>query len=148
MWPWWVKIHIEDFADATLTTLMTMMTMVTMTMMKVTQWWKLSSDGSYPVMKVTQQWKLPSNEGYAVMSSDESWNCQRSEKEWWLVTFRLWQCFPVFANFVFAMITFRCAPALTLCWSTCHRLTLLTAAPPGSSYRANMIRCKYWGKHE
>ena len=35
-------------------------------------------------MKVTQWWKL---------SSDESLNCPRSEKEWWLVTFRLWRCF-------------------------------------------------------
>ena len=48
--------------------------------MKVTQWWKLSSDESYPVIKVTQQWKLPSDEIYLVMkvmlwwklSSDES----------------------------------------------------------------------------
>ena len=36
MWPWWVKIPIEDFTDATLTTLMTMMTMVTMTIMMMT----------------------------------------------------------------------------------------------------------------
>ena len=80
--------------------------------MKVILWWKLSSDESYPVMKVlsdesylvmkvTQQWKLPSDESYLVMKvilwwylfSDESWNCQRSVKEWWLVTFRLWRCF-------------------------------------------------------
>ena len=35
-------------------------------------------------MKFILWWKL---------SSDESWNCQRREKEWWLVTFRLWRCF-------------------------------------------------------
>ena len=38
-------------------------------------------------MKVILRWKL---------SSDESLkNCQRSDKEWWLVTFRLWRCFMV-----------------------------------------------------
>ena len=34
-------------------------------------------------MKISQWWKL---------SSDESKNSQRSEKEWCLVTFRLWRC--------------------------------------------------------
>ena len=36
------------------------------------------------MMKISWRWNL---------SSDESYNCQRSEKEWWLVTFRLWRCF-------------------------------------------------------
>ena len=44
----------------------------------------LSSDESYLVIKVTQWWEL---------LCDERWNCQRSEKEWWLVTFRMWRCF-------------------------------------------------------
>ena len=35
--------------------------------MKVTKWWKLSSDESYQVMKVIKWWKLSSGESYQVM---------------------------------------------------------------------------------
>ena len=45
-------------------------------------------------MKVILWWKLASNESYLVMKVK---NCQRSEKEWWLVTFRLWRCFLLFS---------------------------------------------------
>ena len=44
------------------------------------RWWKLSTDGSYHVTEVIT-WQKLSSDG------------QRSEKEWWLVTFRLWRRF-------------------------------------------------------
>ena len=71
--------------------------------MTVIKWWKLSIEESYLVVKDIFWWKLASDESYLVMKvilwwklfSDESlrsWNCQGSDKEWWLVTFRLWRC--------------------------------------------------------
>ena len=71
MWPWWAMIPIEDLTDVALA----MRILMTM------------SDESYQVTKAVKWWKLFSDE------SLRSWNCQRSVKEWWLVTFRLWRCF-------------------------------------------------------
>ena len=64
MWPWWVMITIEDFTDVTL--------------------------GSEK--KLSSEKNLPSEKKCFSDGSYRSKNSQRSEKEWWLVTFRLWRC--------------------------------------------------------
>ena len=44
------------------------------------------SHKSYQVIKVIKWWKLSCHKSFRI------WNSERSEKEWWLVTFRLWRC--------------------------------------------------------
>ena len=50
--------------------------------MKVTQWWKLPSDESYPVMKVIEWWKLSLDESCLVMKVKIVKEVKRSDGLW------------------------------------------------------------------
>ena len=76
MWPWWVKIPIEDLTDVTLAIEDTdeddEEDLTDVTLVSDDTYWRLDwcyssnwgSDESYQVMKVIKWWKLSSEESY------------------------------------------------------------------------------------